>query len=94
MAEPTGKQPKWYALTPDAVAQKLKVESGQGFERSGGAAAPAAIWPQRVGCQEEGAGLARLPAPVPGFHADHPAGAAVINQIFTARMGTTLCWSS
>ena len=75
MAEPSQRaQPKWYALTPEAVAQTTEGRSGEGAERGRSAAAPAAVRPQRAGRQEEGIGLAGLPAPVPGLHADHPAG--------------------
>ena len=51
-----------------------EVDPAQGAERGRGAAAPAAVRPQPAGRQEEGVGLAGLPAPVPGLHADHPGG--------------------
>ena len=31
MAEPTQEQPKWYSLSPEAVAQQLKVDPAKGL---------------------------------------------------------------
>ena len=74
MAETTESKPKWYALTVEAAAKQLQVDPAKGLSASEAKERLQKYGPNELGGKEEGIGLAGFPAPVPGFHADHPAG--------------------
>lgn len=90
MADGTGNSSSWYAMTPQAVAQELQVDPAKGLS--------AAEAQQRL--QQYGRNVLTAKKKEPGWQAflrqyqDFMQilllGAAVLNQIFTQELGTTL----
>ena len=71
-ASPAGETP-WHAASVDEVARLQEVDPAQGLSSAAAASAPGAIRRERARGEEEGVGLAGVPAPVPRRDAAGPA---------------------
>ena len=69
-----GVREDWYALDTADVARELAVDPEQGLSADEARSRLETSWPQPARGGQEGVRVPRLPAPVPGLHADHPVG--------------------
>ena len=90
MAAPTGEQPKWYALTAEAVAQEMKVEPAKGLSAAEAQQRLQQYGPNQLAGKQKESGLQAFLRQYKDFMQIILVAAAVINLIFTRELSTTL----
>jgi len=90
MATPTDEQPKWYAMTPEVVAKQLQVDPAKGLSASEAAQRLQQYGPNQLAGKKKESGLQAFLRQYKDFMQILLLGAAIVNQIFTQELGTTL----
>src|SRR5512136_1189032 len=92
MAEPTptGEQPKWYAMTPEAVAGQLKVDPAKGLSAAEAQQRLQLYGPNELAAGKKESGLQAFLRQYRDFMQIILLAAAVVNQVFVGEWGTTL----
>jgi Ca2+-transporting ATPase len=90
MAEPTGEQPKWYALTSEAVAQQLEVDPAKGLSAAEAQQRLQQYGPNELAAKKKESGWHAFLRQYQDFMQIMLLGAAVLNQVFTGEVGTTI----
>ncbi len=90
MAEATDSQPKWYAMTADAVAQQLGVDPAKGLSTAEAQKRLQQVGPNKLAAKKKEPGWQAFLRQYKDFMQILLVVAAVINQIFTGELGTTL----
>ncbi len=90
MPETSQDQPKWYTLTPEAAAQQLKVDPAKGLSSAEAAQRLQQYGPNQLAGKKKESGLQAFLRQYRDFMQIILVAAAVINQIFTGELSTTL----
>ena len=90
MAAPTDSQPKWYSLTPEAVAQQLKVDPAKGLSAAEVQQRLQQYGPNQLAAKKKESGLQAFLRQYKDFMQIILLAAAIVNLIFTRELGTTL----
>ncbi len=90
MAEPATEQPKWYALTTEAVAQQLKVDPAKGLSAAEAQQRLQQYGPNQLAAKKKESGLQAFLRQYKDFMQILLLGAAIVNQLFTGEWGTTI----
>ncbi len=90
MAEATDSQPKWYAMTAEAAAQQLGVDPAKGLSAAEAQKRLQQYGPNKLAAKKKEPGWQAFLRQYKDFMQILLVAAAVINQIFTGELGTTL----
>jgi Ca2+-transporting ATPase len=90
MAELSENQPKWYTMTPEAVAKELQVDLTKGLSAAEAQQRLQKYGPNRLEEKKKKSGLQAFLEQYQDLMQFVLLGAAIINQIFTGEWGTTL----
>ncbi|MEZ4768249.1 MAG: HAD-IC family P-type ATPase [Caldilineales bacterium] len=90
MPEPNGQQTAWYTLTPDAVAKQLNVDPARGLSSSEAQERLQQYGPNQLTGKAKEPGWKSFLGQYRDFMQIILVGAAIINQIFTGELNTTL----
>ena len=90
MAEPTAEQPKWYALTAEAVAQQLKVDPAKGLSAAEAQQRLQQYGPNELAAKKKESGLQAFLRQYKDFMQIILLGAAVVNLVATRDLRTTI----
>ena len=90
MAEPTDSQPRWYAMTAAAVAQQLGVDPAKGLSAAEAQKRLQQYGPNKLAAKAKEPGWRAFLRQYQDFMQILLVVAAVVNQIFTSELGTTL----
>ncbi|HRQ38542.1 MAG TPA: cation-translocating P-type ATPase [Chloroflexota bacterium] len=90
MTASTDSQPKWYSLTPEAVAQQLKVDPAKGLSTAEAQQRLQEHGRNALAAKKKESGWQAFLRQYQDFMQILLLGAAVVNQIFTQEWGTTL----
>src|SRR5512139_3067208 len=90
MAETAQEQPKWYSLSPEAVAQQLKVDPAKGLSAAEAQQRLQQYGPNQLAAKKKESGWQAFLRQYKDFMQILLLGAAIVNQVFTGELGTTL----
>ena len=90
MPEPNGQQTAWYTLAPDAVAKQLNVDPAKGLSSSEAQQRLQQYGPNKLAGKAKEPGWKLFLGQYRDFMQIILVGAAIINQIFTGELNTTL----
>jgi Ca2+-transporting ATPase len=90
MSESTANQPTWYAMPVAEVAAQLKVDPAKGLSASDAAQRLQQYGPNQLAAKKKESGLQAFLRQYKDFMQILLLGAAIVNQIFTQEVGTTL----
>jgi Ca2+-transporting ATPase len=90
MPEPTTNQPTWYALPIEEVAKQLQVDPAKGLSASEAAQRLQQYGSNQLASKKKESGLQAFLRQYKDFMQILLLGAAIVNQIFTQELGTTL----
>jgi Ca2+-transporting ATPase len=90
MAEPAQAQPKWFTLTPEAVAQQLKVDPAKGLSAAEAQQRLQQYGPNKLVDKKKESGWHAFLRQYQDFMQILLLVAALVNQIFTGEWGTTI----
>ena len=90
MADTSDSQPKWYALTPEAVAKELQVDMAKGLSAAEASQRQQKYGPNKLAGKKKEPGWQAFLRQYQDFMQIILVGAAIVNQIFTGQWGTTL----
>ena len=94
MSQPESSQPKWYALAAEDVAKQLQVDPAKGLSANEAQTRLQQYGSNKLAAKKKESGRASVPAPVQGFHADHPVGAASLARWSLREWARPSCWWS
>lgn len=90
MAEPTDNQPQWYSMTVEAVAQQLGVDPAKGLSTTEVQKRLQQYGPNKLAAKAKEPGWRAFLRQYQDFMQILLVVAAIVNQIFTGQLGTTL----
>ncbi len=90
MAEPTDNQPQWYSMTVEAVAQQLGVDPARGLSTTEAQKRLQQYGPNKLAAKAKEPGWRAFLRQYQDFMQILLVVAAIVNQIFTGQLGTTL----
>ena len=90
MAEATNRQSKWYAMPVEAVAQQLGVDPAKGLSTAEAKQRVQQVGPNKLAAKKKEPGWQAFLRQYKDFMQILLVAAAIINQIFTGELGTTL----
>lgn len=90
MAEATDSQPKWYAMPVAAVAQQLGVDPAKGLSAAEAQQRLQQVGPNKLAAKKKEPGWQAFLRQYKDFMQILLVAAALINQVFTGELGTTL----
>ncbi len=90
MAATSKEQPKWYSLTPDAVAQDLQVDPEKGLSAAEAQQRLQKYGPNQLAAKKKESGWQAFLRQYQDFMQLVLLGAAVLSLVFTRELGTTL----
>jgi P-type Ca2+ transporter type 2C len=90
MAEPTGEQPKWYAMTPEAVAGQLKVDPAKGLSAAEAQQRLQQYGRNELAAKKKESGWQAFLRQYQDFMQIILLGAAVLSLVVTREVGTTI----